>query len=660
VDYIVGPTTVTHTLDIRGEAGDPKPLVTGPSVNLTFSSPADNSSVSHVALNSTGGQPITSTVPLDLSDVALTGNAGCAALAGGGSIVDSTLRLTGPFGSCLSVSSAALPGPSAPATSVRHVSVKTDVASIVSQPAVTINAPNTTVTDLNLQAAGVGLQSGVSGIPGTGATIRRLVASATGVAVQIGGGSVLTDSLVTTPSGTAISALDGTIRNVTAVSSGGGVALDLPGSIFLGPTAGSVSVRNAILRGATSDVTREPGAGLPGCGPPPAIIPCPAPTALSIGNSNYRTIADTAGSGFTDAGGNITGDPMFVAPGTDYHLKLGSPSIDSGTDDAANGTTDLDGNARKQGSAVDMGAYETKRLETAAALSSSANPATRGEPLTLTATLSKDGSSSEIPTGTVTFTDGGTTIGTGTIGADGVASLTPDLRVGSHDIKASYAGDGKYGPAASGTLTEVVNRQRTKTTVDAFAEHVQVASLGSGAAKPSGDVTVSDGDTVLGTFPLDGDGRAAISPGALSKGVHVIVVDYGGDDNFRGSAAATAITVGGGAPSGPGEPITPLSLAGPKTFSAKPDRKGAFSLKGLVGKCGSSACTFTATESKKLASGKLALTAGKSGTLKLKLTSAGKKALKKKKKLTLTVKVSGRDANGKTVAKTVKVKLKTR
>ena len=90
-------------------------------------------------------------------------------------------------------------------------------------------------------------------------------------------------------------------------------------------------------------------------------------------------------------------------------------------------------------------------------------------------------------------------------------------------------------------------------------------------------------------------------------------------------------------------------------------------LKGLVGKCGSGACTFTSSASQKikkktvkLAAGTLKLKARASGTIAFKLTSAGAKLLKQKGKLTLSVKVSGKDANGKTVAKAVKVKLKPR
>lgn len=59
--------------------------------------------------------------------------------------------------------------------------------------------------------------------------------------------------------------------------------------------------------------------------------------------------------------GSIEGDPLFVdLAGGDLRLTSDSPCIDSGDDASvpAGLTTDLDGNPRIQGAAVDMGAYE--------------------------------------------------------------------------------------------------------------------------------------------------------------------------------------------------------------------------------------------------------------------------------------------------------------
>src|SRR5262249_55531015 len=57
-----------------------------------------------------------------------------------------------------------------------------------------------------------------------------------------------------------------------------------------------------------------------------------------------------------------------------------------------------------------------------AALASSANPSVFGQSVTFTATVSETGPGSGTPTGTVTFTDGSATLGTGTL-SGGVATF---------------------------------------------------------------------------------------------------------------------------------------------------------------------------------------------------------------------------------------------
>jgi hypothetical protein len=58
--------------------------------------------------------------------------------------------------------------------------------------------------------------------------------------------------------------------------------------------------------------------------------------------------------------GNIDTDPLFADPENDnYHLRAGSPCINTGTSEGAP-ATDIDGTPRPQGAGFDMGAYEVK------------------------------------------------------------------------------------------------------------------------------------------------------------------------------------------------------------------------------------------------------------------------------------------------------------
>ena len=61
------------------------------------------------------------------------------------------------------------------------------------------------------------------------------------------------------------------------------------------------------------------------------------------------------------------------------------------------------------------------------------------------------------PTGTVTFKDGSTTLGTSTLSGNTATFTTSTLSVGSHSITAAYGGAPNFAPSTSGTLTQVVN-----------------------------------------------------------------------------------------------------------------------------------------------------------------------------------------------------------
>jgi hypothetical protein len=93
---------------------------------------------------------------------------------------------------------------------------------------------------------------------------------------------------------------------------------------------------------------------------------------------------------------------------------------------------------------------------TATALTASPNPSTPGQLVTFTATVTVT-SGTGTPTGTVTFKDGGTTLGTGTVGVGGVATFaTSTLSSGSHTITAVYGGDTNFAGSTSAPLVEQV------------------------------------------------------------------------------------------------------------------------------------------------------------------------------------------------------------
>jgi hypothetical protein len=93
---------------------------------------------------------------------------------------------------------------------------------------------------------------------------------------------------------------------------------------------------------------------------------------------------------------------------------------------------------------------------TTTTLTDSTATLTAGQSLTLTATVAA-ASGNTVPTGTVTFYDGSTVLGTGTLGASGVATdTTTALTAGSHSITASYGGSATLAGSTSGAVTVAV------------------------------------------------------------------------------------------------------------------------------------------------------------------------------------------------------------
>lgn len=84
-------------------------------------------------------------------------------------------------------------------------------------------------------------------------------------------------------------------------------------------------------------------------------------------------------------------------------------------------------------------------------LTSTPDPAVPGQPVTFTATVPPE------VTGTITFMDGSTVLGTATT-VGGVATLTTTLSSGTHSVTAVYGGSANYNPATSAVATVVVGQ----------------------------------------------------------------------------------------------------------------------------------------------------------------------------------------------------------
>ena len=193
------------------------------------------------------------------------------------------------------------------------------------------------------------------------------------------------------------------------------------------------------------------------------ITPPPSSSSVSVTGVSPASGTTKGGTSVTITGTGFTAPPAVT--GVSFGGAAAQFTIDSGTQITATsppgtGTVHITVTTpagTSAATAADQFSY-TQTATTTTALSSSANPSTVGQPVTFTATVSANSSGSGTPTGTVTFSDGGSQLGTVTLDTNGTATIaTSALAVGGHAITASYGGDQNF-TASSGSLTQTVNQ----------------------------------------------------------------------------------------------------------------------------------------------------------------------------------------------------------
>jgi Big-like domain-containing protein/VCBS repeat protein len=89
-------------------------------------------------------------------------------------------------------------------------------------------------------------------------------------------------------------------------------------------------------------------------------------------------------------------------------------------------------------------------------LTSTPNPSRVGQTVTFTVTVAATLSGYGTPTGTVTFTSGGKTLGTAPLVGGTAAVMSANLPVGRNVVRANYSGDAQYNPNISAPLAQTV------------------------------------------------------------------------------------------------------------------------------------------------------------------------------------------------------------
>jgi hypothetical protein len=178
-------------------------------------------------------------------------------------------------------------------------------------------------------------------------------------------------------------------------------------------------------------------------------------------------------------------------------------------------------------------------------LKSNLNPSVFQQNVTFTAHVDNG---THTPTGSVTFYDGITSLGTFSLVGDSAQFSSANLTAGSHTIKVVYSGDSNF-KSDSTSITQTVNQSSPVVTLKSslnpsvFEQNVIfTAHVDNGTHTPTGSVTFYDGITSLGTFSLVGD-SAVLATSALTVGVHQIKIVFSGDANFKSDSSSLVETI---------------------------------------------------------------------------------------------------------------------
>lgn len=253
----------------------------------------------------------------------------------------------------------------------------------------------------------------------------------------------------------------------------------------------------------------------------------PTGSALPSGTVSFLDGSKQIASGT----GTLSGSPATASISTS-NLSVGTHTI---TAQYAGDTSNAPGSSTLT--------QTVNKAVTAATLAANPSPGIAGKAVALTATVTVV-SGASTPTGTVSFADGATPLGSAPVAANGTATLTPILAPGAHALTATYNGDTNDVGSTSVALPFSVILATTSVAVTTSASPSYVlspitfsASVTGNGGVATGPVTFFVNGASVGTGTLNGNGVATFSYSPQGVGTYNITASYGGDVDDNGSTS---------------------------------------------------------------------------------------------------------------------------
>lgn len=298
---------------------------------------------------------------------------------------------------------------------------------------------------------------------------------------------------------------------------------------------GSSAVYEETVNGTTTSVTSTPNPSV--YGQKVTFTATVTATVSGFGNpTGTVTFFDGTEKLGTATVNSTTGKAIF----TTAALPAGSDSI----------TASYSGNTNLAPSTSAAYTQTVNKDNSTTTITSKTSQSVYGQKVTFTAVVKAQSPGSGTATGTVTFYDGSTALGTAVL-SSGKASFTTKafaLTLGDNSITATYNGDANFNASTSTALNVTVNQDTTSSKVTTltnpavvgqsvtFTATVTANSPGSGV--PTGTVIFYDGTSQIGTGTLNSSGKATLTLSSLALGSHSITLSYSGDTNYKASTSA--------------------------------------------------------------------------------------------------------------------------
>ena len=252
---------------------------------------------------------------------------------------------------------------------------------------------------------------------------------------------------------------------------------------------------------------------------------------VTTGNNSVPCVGGSLGCSSQTAGKNGLLNGFPAGPGYDLVTGLGSLN-------AAN-------LANNWKTVTFLGSQTTLHATTLSAV--------HGTPLTLSGMVTP-ATGTGTPTGSISFqtNSNGNPTDLLALTNGSFSGAISDLPGGQYSLRAHYAGDGTYGASDSVPLTFNITPEPSASQLSlnplpggtvlygsSLQVIVKVAGV-SGAGIATGNVTIQDGASIVGVYPLASNGSVTIPTGggsgfAFAPGLHTLSAIYAGDNSFNAS-----------------------------------------------------------------------------------------------------------------------------